>query len=133
MSLVREPDYTTPKLGIYPPNNAVGEVEFGLSLPNLCKKQISYKKVAAYGGSRSSQNPPSVKYSIKLFLSFGQNLIQYKFQDRKYFEAKVRSFSTPLTSLNCHNPLSNVSFCPTFPIRLAHQRLTDDTAQGSVA
>ena len=40
-----------------------------------------------------------------------------------YFDAK--SFPTPLSLLNYPDPLSNVSFCPTSPIRLTLQRLTN--------
>lgn len=98
-------------------------VSFGCSLPNLCKKKIFYKKVAAYGGSRSSLHPSKVKYFINLSLSI---IIQWT---SDYFWKQRTSHLIPTVTIFPRN----VSLCPTFPISLTLQRLTDDRALGSVA
>ena len=92
-------------------------------VPNLCKKKIFYKKVAAYGDSRSSLHPSKVKYFINLSLSI---IIQWT---SDYFWKQRTSHLIPTVTMFPRN----VSLCPTFPISLTLQRLTDDRALGSVA
>ena len=71
-------------------HNAVGEVKFGLDHPNLCKKKISYKKLAAYGDSRSSLHPSKVKYLIKLPQFLDNMLFNTYSTGGIHFDGKVK-------------------------------------------